>query len=209
MKKLMLILFAAVVTGCTCTMSQVPPQSLFVDQTCGAAVPDYRPLLRFTDNCAIDTIEQMPTPGSWLTEKFNTVLIRAWDKFENYTDVLFSLELLDTIGPELVEVDSSLIAQVYENVNSLYNAADRLLALNEMWFDNTFPWDDVEFEYIDSLGVTQTLRGIPEELRPTNLYCNYTMVTATPACYVFLGEGEGRGRYTVFVKPGDTFTIPL
>jgi len=55
------------------------------------------------------------------------------------------------------------------------------------------------------LGVTQTLRGIHEELRPTNLYCNYTMVTATPACYAFLGEGK---RYTIFVKPGTPFIIP-
>jgi len=207
MKKTFIALFTALLmSGCACVFPQVPPQSLFIDETCGAAIPDYRPLLHFSDNCGIDTIEQMPTPGSWLTKRFNTVMVRAHDTYGNYTDVLFSLELLDSTPPVLDSIDNSLIAQVYENVNSLYNAADRLIALNEMYFDNTFPWDDIEFQYIDSLGVTQTLRGIPPELQPTNLYCNYTMVTATPACYTFLGEGS---RYVVFVKPGDTFTIPL
>lgn len=207
MKKI-IILLSIILTlgGCACLYSQVPPQSLFIDETCGAAVPDYRPLLHFSDNCGIDTIEQSPTPGTWLTTRFNTVMIRATDAYGNNTDVLFSLELLDSTPPVLDSIDASLIAQVYQNVSSLYNTADRLLALNEMWFDDTFPWDDIEFQYIDSLGVTQTLRGIPAELQPTNLYCNYTMVTATPACYAFLGEGA---RYTVFVKPGDTFTIPL
>lgn len=206
MKKILILIVATFITSCSCLIGQVPPQSLFVDETCGAALPDYRPLLTFRDNCGIDTIEQMPTPGSWLTEKYNTVHIRAWDNFENYTDILFSVELLDTTPPELVGVDSSLIAQVYENVNSLYNAADRLLAENEMWFDSTFPYDDITFQYVDSLGVTQTLQGIPWELQPTNLYCNYTMVTATPACYAYLGEGFGR--VITFVKPGSYFMIP-
>lgn len=204
MKKL-IILLSIVLSSCSCLIGQIPPVSLFVDETCGAAMPDIRPMLEWRDNCGIDTVEQTPTPGTWLTERYNTVHIRAIDKFGNYTDALGSVELLDTIPPELIRVDSTLITQVYQNITSLYNTADRLLALNEMWYDNTFPWDDVEFEYIDSLGVVQTLRGIPEELRPTNLYCNYTMVTATPACYAFLGEGS---RYTIFVRPGDTFTIP-
>jgi hypothetical protein len=205
MKKLIILLSIIVLSSCSCLIGQIPPVSLFVDESCGAAMPDLRPMLRWQDNCGIDTVEQTPTPGSWLTEKYNTVHFRAYDNFRNFTDVLGSVELLDTTPPELVGVDSTLITQVYKNVTSLYNAADRLLALNEMWFDDTFPWDDVEFQYVDSLGVAQTLRGIPEELRPTNLYCNYTMVTTTPACYAFLGEGA---RYTVFVKPGTTFTIP-
>ena len=206
MKKLILLLSIVIFSSCSCLMSQIPPTSLFVNEYCGAAMPDLRPMLEWRDNCGIDTVEQTPTPGSWLTERYNTVLIRAFDKFGNYTDALGSVELLDTIGPELVGVDSTMITQLYKNISTLYNTADRLLALNEMWFDNTFPWDDIEFEYIDSLGVTHNLRGIPWELQPTNLYCNYTMVTATPACYAFLGQGA---RYTVFVKPGDTFTIPL
>lgn len=205
MKKLLILLSVIIFSSCSCLIGQIPPTSLFVDESCGAAMPDLRPMLEWRDNCGIDTVEQTPTPGSWLTERYNTVLIRAFDKFGNYTDVLGSVELHDTIPPELVRVDSTMITQVYKSINTLYNAADRLLALNEMWFDDTFPWDDVEFQYVDSLGVAQTLRGIPEELRPTNLYCNYTMVTTTPACYAFLGEGA---RYTVFVKPGTTFTIP-
>jgi len=204
MKKLLIFIGALLLAGCSCMIGQIPPVSLFVDETCGAAMPDIRPALEWRDNCGIDTVEQTPTPGTWLTERYNTVHVRAFDKFGNYTDALGSVELFDTIPPELVGVDSSMITQVYKSINTLYDAADRLLALNEMWFDNTFPWDDVEFEYVDSLGVTQTLRGIPEELRPTNLYCNYTMITYTPACYAFLKEGN---RWVVFAQPGDTIIV--
>lgn len=207
MKKIVLILLAALMTSCACLMSQnIPPQTLYVDSTCGAALPDYRPLLTFTDNCGIDTVEQTPTPGSWLTTRYNTVDVRAIDNFGNYTDVLFEVQLIDTVPPQLSEVDSSLAINTFNSAMNLYDTADRLLAHYEWYFDDTFPWDDVEFQYVDSLGVTQTLAGIPWELQPTNLYCNYTMVSYTPECYAFSGEGN---RVFTFMKPGDTITIPL
>lgn len=193
-------------SSCACIMSQgIPPQNLYVGADCGAAAPDYRMLLTFSDNCGIDTIEQMPTPGSWLTERYNTILVRAWDRFENHTDVLISVELVDTIPPSLVDVDSSLIVKVYQTINNLYDTADRLLAYNEMYFDDAFPWDDIQFQWVDSAGVTQTFYGIPDSLRPTNLYCNYTMVTFTPECYVF--NKEGRSRWVTFMQPGDTLIL--
>ena len=48
---------AALLTGCSnCLVGQVPTTYLYVDETCGAAMPDLRPMLRWTDNCQMDTV---------------------------------------------------------------------------------------------------------------------------------------------------------
>jgi hypothetical protein len=190
MKKMILILFAAIMTSCTCVMSQIPSQSLYVDQSCGAALPDYRLRMTFTDNCQIDTVEQTPTPGSWLTQRYNTVLIRAIDNFQNHTDVLFSVELIDTIGPALVRWDTTLITDAFEKISTLYNVADRMLAYEEMWFDANFDW---------------AAAGIPDSLQPTNEYFNKVMLTWSSPGLAF---GLPGSRVHTFVTPGDTLIIP-
>jgi hypothetical protein len=190
MKKMILILFAAIMTSCTCVMSQIPSQSLYVDQSCGAALPDYRLRMTFTDNCQIDTVEQTPTPGSWLTQRYNTVLIRAIDNFQNYTDVLISVELIDTIGPALVRWDSTLITDAFGKITTLYNVADRMLAYEEMWFDANFDW---------------AAAGIPDSIRPTNEYFNKVMLTWSSPGIAF---GLPGNRVHTFVNPGDTLIIP-
>jgi hypothetical protein len=191
MKKMILILFAAIMTSCTCVMSQIPSQSLYVDQSCGAALPDYRLRMTFTDNCQIDTVEQTPTPGSWLTQRYNTVLIRAIDNFQNHTDVLFSVELIDTIGPALVRWDTTLITDAFEKISTLYNVADRMLAYEEMWFDANFDW---------------AAAGIPDSLQPTNEYFNKVMLTWSSPGLAF---GLPGSRVHTFVTPGDTLIIPM
>jgi len=190
MKKMILILFAAIMTSCTCVMSQIPPQSLYVNDECGAALPDYRLRMTFTDNCQIDTVEQTPTPGSWLTQRYNTVLIRAIDNFQNHTDVLFSVELIDTIGPALVRWDTTLITDAFEKISTLYNVADRMLAYEEMWFDANFDW---------------AAAGIPDSLQPTNEYFNKVMLTWSSPGLAF---GLPGSRIHTFVTPGDTLIIP-
>ncbi len=187
---MILILFAAIMTSCTCVMSQIPSQSLYVDQSCGAALPDYRLRMTFTDNCQIDTVEQTPTPGSWLTQRYNTVLIRAIDNFQNHTDVLFSVELIDTIGPALVRWDTTLITDAFEKISTLYNVADRMLAYEEMWFDANFDW---------------AAAGIPDSLQPTNEYFNKVMLTWSSPGLAF---GLPGSRVHTFVTPGDTLIIP-
>ena len=191
MKKMILILFAVVTTSCTCVMSQIPPQSLYVNDECGAALPDYRLRMTFTDNCGIDTVEQTPSPGSWLTQRYNTVLIRAIDNFQNHTDVLFSVELIDTIGPVLVRWDTTLITDAFGKISTLYNVADRMLAYEEMWFDNNFDW---------------ATAGIPDSIQPTNEYFNKVMLTWSSPGLAF---GLPGNRIHTFVTPGDTLVIPI
>jgi hypothetical protein len=205
MKKLAII-FSLVMfmASCTCTMSQIPPQYIYVNASCGAALPDYLPMFTFTDNCEIDTVWQSPTRGTWLTVPTTTVLIRAIDNFNNHTDLMFTVTLVDTIAPTITLLDSTLIGAVYDQVGTLYNMADRMLARQEWWFDANFPWDDLQIQYTDSIGNIQTITGIPEELVPSNLYMNRTMITWTAAGHAFTGDGM---RIYTFAQPGDTLII--
>lgn len=191
-------------SGCSCLMSQVPPQYLYTGDECGAALPNYIPLLTITDNCGIKSVEQTPSPGSWLTVPTTTVLIKATDNFDNFTNMMFTVTLLDTVPPVITIGDSSLISAAFDKMNTMYSLADKILAQQDMWFDNNFPWDTIEMQYTDSLGVVHTITGIPDELAPTNLYCNKTMVRYTPPCYAFGGDGNS---FFVFAEAGDTLII--
>lgn len=202
----MIVLFGAllILSSCSCLMSQVPPQYLYVGADCGAALPDYLPMIRVTDNCQVVSVEQTPSRGTWLTTPTTTVLIRATDNFNNFTDMMFTVTLLDTVPPQITIADSSLITSAFDKMNTMYNAADRILAFQDMWFDNNFPWETVEIQYTDSLGVVQIIKGIPEEFIPSNLYCNRTLVTWTAPCHALTGAG---GRVFTFANAGDTLVI--
>lgn len=174
---------AALLTGCSnCLVGQVPTTYLYVDETCGAAMPDLRPMLEWRDNCGIDTVEQTPTPGSWLTEQYNTVHFRAFDRFRNFTDVLGSVELLDTIPPELVGVDSTMLVKAYEYIDTLYDTAERMLA-RQVWYE-------------DGLA--------PDSLWTDDDFCNDVLLTWTDPCKAFTGEGY---RIWTFANPGDTVIV--
>ena len=178
-------------SSCVCVIGQVPPQYLYVDESCGAALPDYIPKLKFSDNCAIDTVEQTPTAGTWLTS-FNptvTVLVRAKDAFGNKTDMMFTVTLLDTIPPTIELLDSSLISNVYDQMNTVYDIGDRMLARQELWFDATFDYE---------------AQNIPPELIPANQYANKMLVTWTSPLLAFTGAGF---RMHTFVSQGDTLII--
>lgn len=184
MKKLLFLLSVIIFSSCSCMIGQVPSQSLWVDETCGAALPDYRPLLTWSDNCGIDTVTQDPTPGSWLTERYNTVLIRAIDNFENYSDVMFQVELLDTTPPELVGVDSSLMVAAYDFVDSLYDTAERMLA-RQVWFE--------------------------ESTAPDSLLVGGDFMNDYLVCYTAPGKAWGMEGHRVwtFAKPGTSIIFPV
>jgi hypothetical protein len=191
MKKLLFLLSIILLSSCSCLLSQVPPQHLYVGDGCGAALPDYLTKINVSDNCEIDTVYQSPTRGTWLTAPTTTVLIRAIDKFSNFTDMMFTVTLLDTVPPVITVTDSTLISAVYDQINTVYNIADRMLARQEMWFDANFDWEAA---------------AIPDSIQPTNEYANKTLLTWTDPLHAFTGEGM---RVHTFVEPGDTIIIPL
>jgi hypothetical protein len=174
----MLLLLAS----CSCVFSQIPPQYLYAGEGCGAALPDYLPKVIVSDNCGIDTLWQSPTRGTWLTVPTTTVLIRAIDKFNNHTDLMFTVTLIDTVPPVITLGDSSLISSVYDKIDNLYNIADRMLAETDLW------------------ATTQ----IPDSLMTYEDYFNNTLVSWTDPGHAFTGEGM---RVWTFAETGDTLII--
>ena len=190
MKKILILFAVVILIGCDeCLIAQVPSQYLHVDASCGAALPDYLPKLIFSDNCEIDTVWQSPTAGTWLTEPTTTVLVRAIDKFNNYTDMMFTVTLIDTVPPTITIGDSTLIAEVYEQISSMYDVADRMLARQEMWFDSNFDYDAY---------------GVPDTIQPIQEYANKTLVTWTSPALAFTGVGQ---RWHTFVNENDSLYI--
>lgn len=159
MKKL---LFFAIVmlmaSSCTCLIAQIPPQYLYVGEDCGAALPDYLPLFIYTDNCGIDTVWQSPTRGTWLTTPTTTVLIRATDKFNNHTDLMFTVTLLDTIPPQIILNDTTLITQVDGIIDALYDKADYMLARHQSWIDFNMLNDSIPvmWDHYNDIHITWT-----------------------------------------------------
>ena len=182
MKKLLFLLSVVIFSSCSCLLSQIPPQYLYVDETCGAALPDYLSKVQATDNCGIDTLWQSPTMGTWLTEPATTVLIRAIDKFGNHTDLMFTVQLLDTVPPVITVTDSTLLVSAYDHLNTLYDTADRILA-RQVWFEES---------------------TAPDSLWTDDDFCNSTMLTWTDPCKAFTGEGM---RVWTFISQADTVMI--
>ena len=181
MKKLLFLLGIILLSSCTCIMSQVPDQYLYVDQSCGAALPDYLLKVTATDNCAIDTIWQSPTRGTWLTQPATTVLIRAIDNFGNHTDLMFTVHLLDTVPP-VITADTTMLVNAYGHIDNLYNTAERMLA-RQVWFEES---------------------QAPDSLITDDDFCNSTLLTWSDPCLAFTGEGY---RVHTFISPADTVII--
>lgn len=92
-------------TSCGCLLSQVPPQTLYVNQNCEGILPDYRTKVIVTDNCPAGTIlTQTPAAGTVLgiLNPSVTVVITAKDAFGNVSKPLnIPVVLVDTVAPVL------------------------------------------------------------------------------------------------------------
>lgn len=125
MKKL-LFLFAVLLSGCGCVIGQIPPQMIYAPATgCEAQIPDYRTILKISDNCQILSVTQSPAPGYILNAGLmnTTVYIRATDASGNFREVIFPVTLLDTIKP-VIELDTTLYGYNVAKFTQLYDLAD-------------------------------------------------------------------------------------
>ena len=159
MKRLIYLLMIITLASCsTCMLGQIPPQYLHVDSTCGAALPDYLRSITVTDNCEVASVEQTPSPGSWLTQPTTTVLIRATDNFGNRTDMMFTVTLIDTVGPTITLIDTTLIARVEQQIDALYDKADMMLARHQNWVDFNLLADSipVNWDHYNDIHITWT-----------------------------------------------------
>lgn len=189
MKKL--LIFAIVMllaSSCTCLIAQIPPQYVYVTTNCEATLPNYIPMVTVSDNCQIKSVTQNPLPGFLLnaTNPQVTVTIRATDVFDNFTEVSFSVKAVDTVPP-VITPTGDLLTDNWAKIHGLYDAADRLLAEQEQYFDLNFDWEAA---------------GIPVELRPTGQYDKKVLTIMTSPAHATTGYG---GRFIMYQSNNDSF----
>jgi len=142
MKQLLLIL-AVLLTSCSCLLSQVPPQTLYVDQNCEGRIPDYRLIVIASDNCAGLTLEQTPVPGTVLDvgNPGATVEIIATDAFGNKSNKLtIPVVLIDTIAP-ILEWPAGPIAMTDQQLIDVYKvweAGVKVKGIADWIYDQTW-----------------------------------------------------------------------
>jgi hypothetical protein len=187
MKKLLLLL-AVILSGCTCVLSQIPPQYVFVGANCQAPLPNYVPQVVVTDNCSIKSVVQTPIPGTILsaTNPMVTVVIRATDAFDNFSEVSFTVTAKDT-QPPVITPSGDLLADNWIKIDNMYDAADKMVAEQEAYFDATFDWS-----------------SMPDSVRSDNQYNEKMMLTWTSPAHATTGYGS---RVITWVSNNDTFTI--
>jgi len=189
MKKLFVLLAVLLLgSSCTCLLSQIPPQYVMVGANCEAPLPNFVPMVTVTDNCSIKSVVQTPVPGTILsvTNPTVTVVIRATDAFNNFSEVSFTVTAKDS-QPPVITPTGDLLADNWLKINNMYDQADKMVAEQEAYFDATFDWS-----------------AIPDSVRSDNQYNEKLMLTWTSPAHATTGYGS---RVITFVSQNDTFTI--
>lgn len=122
MKKLIFLAIVSVfLSGCVCTIGQIPPQYVYAGAGCSAPLPSYLEKVIATDNCALFSVTQTPEPGYILdvNNQVVNVTIKATDVFKNSSQVTFSVTLLDTIKP-ILSWPTGQLNMTDEDVSNLY-----------------------------------------------------------------------------------------
>ena len=98
--KAILLFTLLLFSGC-CVVAQIPPQIIYADDSCKTTLPDYRTILKYSDNCKICQVEQTPTPGLILCDSLLSVnvVFTVIDCSGNSQQVRFPVMLVDTMKP--------------------------------------------------------------------------------------------------------------
>jgi hypothetical protein len=104
--KAILIFTLLLFSGC-CVIAQIPPQIIYADDSCKTVLPDYRTILKYSDNCKICQVEQTPAPGLILCDTLLSVnvVFTVIDCSGNFQQVRFPVMLVDTTKP-IITYDS-------------------------------------------------------------------------------------------------------
>jgi len=183
MKKVFILTLAAILfSGCSCLLSQIPPQYIYAGAGCEAILPDYRTMITATDNCEIVSFVQTPLPGYVLdaANKITNVTVKATDASGNFRQLVFSVALVDTIKPVLT-VDSVLFSMKLEQAKELYNVADKIIA---------FQMDEMDRRIADTTLFPESLYPNLRNVYEDSTYYKKTMLTWTAPGYAFTGKGH-------------------
>ena len=191
MRTFFISLALILLSGCSCLLSQIPPQKIYVGSSCTATLPNYLTKITATDNCEIASFTQVPAAGYLLTptNKVTTVVVKATDASGNFKQVTFTVTLLDTIKPLLI-IAPELLTYSLKQIDEIYNFGDRLIARQE--------------ELLNQQSWIDSIPGLREKLQDST-YFKKTMLTWTAKGHAVTGFGERI--FTWYDADNDTIII--
>jgi hypothetical protein len=128
MRKLLLLLLVPFFSGCTCMLSQVPPQYVIAGINCTAPLPDYKTKVIVTGGCTGFMVTQTPNPGFVLSLNNKSVLVtvKATGTNNKSSQVSFTVNLIDTVTPIITPLPE-LLTYKLKQINDVYDIADNML----------------------------------------------------------------------------------
>lgn len=101
--------------------STIDDVELYADNNCKVIVPDFRSDISASDDITVVgnlMIVQSPNPGSYISSGINQISLRVYDESDNYDELLFNVNVLDTISPIIVIEDINIYIEATENCNA-------------------------------------------------------------------------------------------
>jgi hypothetical protein len=91
-------------------------QTISLDESCEASLPDYTTDVVANDNCDTDlTITQTPAPGIAISGSTNSVTLRATDDAGNYDEITFNVAVVDDTDPVITSTHETYAQPANEN----------------------------------------------------------------------------------------------
>jgi uncharacterized protein YceK len=129
MKKILILIFASfLLSGCSCMLSQIPPQYIYAGSGCTGVLPDYRNHVIVKGGCSGFALTQLPAPGTLMTATGTDlqVTIKAESMIGNSSQVKFTVTMIDTVKPVIIP-DSTLSSYRISQALQLYDLADNII----------------------------------------------------------------------------------
>ncbi len=95
---------------------------LYADHNCEIIVPDYRLYVTASDDNTTANnliITQHPYPGTYMSSENNQISLRAYDEYDNFDEVLFNVNILDTISPIITVENTNIYIGASEDCSAV------------------------------------------------------------------------------------------
>ncbi|MDY0140277.1 MAG: HYR domain-containing protein [Bacteroidales bacterium] len=94
---------------------------LYANNNCEVILPDYRTDVFASDDITTEDnliIVQYPHPGTYISSDNNQISLRVYDEYDNFDEVFFNVNIIDTISPTITVEDTNIYIEAAENCSA-------------------------------------------------------------------------------------------
>ncbi|MDD4216032.1 MAG: HYR domain-containing protein [Bacteroidales bacterium] len=94
---------------------------LYANNNCEVILPDYRTDVFASDDITTEDnliIVQYPHPGTYISSDNNQISLRVYDEYDNFDEVFFNVNIIDTISPTITVEDNNIYIEATENCSA-------------------------------------------------------------------------------------------